>query len=127
LVDCVDNVLPFFDTSPEVTAMNTAIDKYYPGLRKNDNIYYEGSALAWPAGLLLEDGVKAGGLGTSEAPSAAEVTRGLTSLHGDTRQGWSPPLTFPANQPHPVNCWFTAHIQDGTSSLVNNGQVTCEK
>ena len=105
--------------------MNAAVDKYYPTLRGNPNSWNQGAAESWPAGLLLEDAAKAGGLGPSDTPSAAEITKGLESLHGDTLQGWAPPLTFPAGQPHPIDCWFTARLQNGVPSLTNGGKVTC--
>jgi branched-chain amino acid transport system substrate-binding protein len=120
------NTMPFFAKAPEVQAMNTALDKYYPGLRENQTTFSELAAQAWVSGLLLADAVKAGGLSPNETPSAQEITKGLTSLHGDTLDGWSPPLTFTAGQPHHVDCWFTAKIQNGVPSLANNGQTTCE-
>jgi branched-chain amino acid transport system substrate-binding protein len=105
--------------------MNAAVDKYYPGLRQNPNLWGEFVVLSWPSGLLLEHAVKAGGLGPSDTPSPAEIIKGLQSLKGDTLDGWAPPLTFPAGQPHPVDCWFTARMHNGVSALVNNGQLTC--
>ena len=49
--------------------MNTALDKYYPGLRENTVSFSEGSVLGWTDGLLLNDAVKAGGLTTSATPA----------------------------------------------------------
>ena len=40
--------------------------------------------------------------------------------------GISPPLTFTANQPHKIDCWFTFHVANGVGSMANNGQTTCE-
>jgi len=118
------NNLPFTANTPEVQAMNTAVDKYYPGLRKS-SIISELSAMAWISGLLLRDAVKAGGLTPSGTPSAAEIKTGLESLKGDTLDGWSPPLTFAAGQNHSVDCWFTEHIVNGVPTILNNGQTTC--
>jgi branched-chain amino acid transport system substrate-binding protein len=120
------NDLPYWDNVPPVQAMNAALDKYYPGLRTNQLLFSELTAMAWPAGLLLEDAVKAGGLTAGGTPGPAEIVTGLHSLKGDTLGGWAPPLTFPAGQPHPVDCWFIARIQNGTPGMVNNSQVTCE-
>jgi branched-chain amino acid transport system substrate-binding protein len=118
-------MLPYWDTSvPAVQAMNDAVTKYYPGTRKAAS-WNESSVLAWPSGVLLEHAIKAGGLGPSDTPSAAEVVKGLTSLKGDTLDGWSPPLTFVAGQPHAVDCWFTGKLANGKPMMVNNGQVTC--
>ncbi len=117
--------LPFNESTPSTEAMNAAVDKYYPGLRSNPNAWSELSALSWPSGLLLADAVKAGGLGQGDAPSSAEIVKGLQSLKGDTLQGWSPPLTFTAGQPHPVDCWFTAVVRNGSLSMANGGKYTC--
>jgi branched-chain amino acid transport system substrate-binding protein len=119
--------LPFWDSSsPAVKTMNAAVDKYYPGLRSDTNTWSELAALSWPSGLLLEDAVKAGGLGRGDTPAAAEVVKGLESLKGDTLDGWAPALTFAAGKPHPVDCWFTAHMQNGVPQLTDGGRTTCE-
>jgi branched-chain amino acid transport system substrate-binding protein len=120
------NDIPFYANTPAVQAMNAAVDKYYPGLRTNPLTWNELASYSWPSGILLEDAVKAGGLTASDTPSAAEIVKGLESLHGDTLQGMAPPLSFPAGQPHPINCWFTSKIVNGVKTVVNNGQVTCQ-
>jgi branched-chain amino acid transport system substrate-binding protein len=119
------NDLPFWDNSAAVQQMNAAVDKYYPGLRTNPQVFNELSAMSWPSGLLLEDAIKGGGLGASDTPTAAEVVKGLESLKGDTLQGWAPPLTFTAGKAHPVDCWFTSHMTGGVQSLVKGGQLSC--
>ena len=119
--------LPFFADNPAIRAMNKAVDKYYPGLRNNPNVWYQGAALGWPSGILLEDAVKAGGLSARDTPSAKEIVKGLESLKGDTLEGLAPPLTFPAGRPHPIDCWFTARVHNGVTSLMNKGQVTCQE
>ncbi len=118
--------LPFWVNTPAVQAMNAALDKYYPGLRTNTNLFSETSAESWPAGLLLADAVKGGNLSASGTPSSAEIVAGLESLHGDTLDGWSPPLTFAAGQPHSIDCWFVGHVSNGTPSLADNGKATCK-
>jgi branched-chain amino acid transport system substrate-binding protein len=119
-------ILPFWDNASEVQTMNTAVDKYYPGLRSNNQEWSEYAAQTWTAGLLIQDAVKGSGIGTSGTPSAATMTQGLNSIKGDTLDGWSPSLTFTAGQPHKVDCWFVARMQGGTPSLVNGGQQTCQ-
>jgi branched-chain amino acid transport system substrate-binding protein len=118
--------VPFTSTIAAVQAMNASVDKYYPGLRQSPSNWTEANLIAWASGMLLEDAVKAGGLGPSTTPSAAEVVTGLDSLKGDTLGGMSPPLTFTANQPHKIDCWFTVHVTNGVANVVNNGQTTCE-
>jgi branched-chain amino acid transport system substrate-binding protein len=119
------NVTPYFANTPAMTAMNAAVDKYYPGLRQNSTVWSESAAQAWPGGQLLEDAVKGGGLTSSATPSSAEIIQGLGSLKGDTLQGMSPPLTFAPGKPHSIDCWFTGRVQNGVPSLVDNGKLTC--
>jgi branched-chain amino acid transport system substrate-binding protein len=119
--------LPFFANTPAVQAFNTAMDKYFPGERENTSRMTQDPFMAWVSGQLLVEAIKGGGLTATDTPSAAEVKAGLESLKGDTVGGLTPPLTFAAGQPHHVNCWFTAHVQNGTPSVANNGQVTCLK
>jgi branched-chain amino acid transport system substrate-binding protein len=118
--------IPFVANTPGVQAANAAIDKYYPGVRENANLFVEDAFTLWISGLLLEDAVKAGGLTASGTPSATEVVTGLESLKSDTLGGMAPPLTFPAGKAHPIDCWFTARVQNGVTSSLNNNQVSCE-
>jgi branched-chain amino acid transport system substrate-binding protein len=119
--------IPFFVNSPAVKAMNSAVDQYYPGLRANANTWTQIGLQGWASGLLLKDAVKASGLGAGGTPSPAQITKGLTSLKGDTLQGMSPPLTFKAGKAHPIDCWFTARVANGVPTLVNSGKTTCSK
>jgi branched-chain amino acid transport system substrate-binding protein len=117
---------PFYATSiPAVKAADAAIDKYYPGLQENTQLYNETDFMAWASGVLLEDAVKAGGLTASATPTAAEVMKGLYSLKSDNLDGLTVPLTFTPGQPHNISCWMTARVQNGVPSLVNNGAVSC--
>jgi branched-chain amino acid transport system substrate-binding protein len=117
---------PFFATNvAAVKAANAAIEKYSPGLQGNANLYNETDFMAWTSGVLLAHAIKAGGLTATATPTAAEVVQGLLALKGDTLDGLTVPLTFTAGQPHNISCWFTARVQNGVPSLVNNGQTTC--
>jgi branched-chain amino acid transport system substrate-binding protein len=117
--------LPFYANTPAVQAFNTAMDKYYPGVRENDNVFTEVAIQAWASGLVLEDAIKGGGLTPTGNPTAAEITKGLESLNNDTAQGLSPPLTFAAGKAHNIDCWFTARVQNGTPSVENGGKTNC--
>ena len=119
--------IPFVASTPAVQAANAAMDKYYPGVRENNNLFVEDAFTLWTSGVLLVDAVKAGGLTASATPTAAEVTTGLAALKGDTLDGMAPPLTFTPGKPHTVDCWFTARVQGGVTSVQDNGQVTCEQ
>jgi hypothetical protein len=118
---------PFFATSiPAVKTANAAIEKYYPGLQENAQLYNETDFMAWISGMLLQDAVTAGGLTPSATPTAAEMVTGLLALKDDTLQGLTVPLNFTKDQPHNINCWFTTRIQNGVPTLVNNVQKSCE-
>ncbi len=118
---------PFFDHIPAVTAMNTAVDKYYPGLRSNENSWSQLAAEAWASGILLDNAVKASHLTPSGTPSPAGIVKGLESLKNDTLGGMAPPLTFKAGKDHSVDCWFIGRVVNGVPKVVNGGAVTCEK
>jgi branched-chain amino acid transport system substrate-binding protein len=118
-------ILPYYDNSSPVQMMNSVVDKYYPGLRNSTN-WSEYAAQAWTGGLLIGKAVTASGLGASDTPSPAEITQGLTSLKGETLGGWSPALNLTAGRPHPVDCWYTGRVQNGTASMANGGQLTCQ-
>lgn len=118
--------LPYFDTqSPAVQAMDAAVNKYAPGTLTNAD-WNEFASLMWPAGLLLADAVKQGNVGANGAtPTAAGIMSGLEGLKGDTLDGWAPPLTYAAGQPHPISCWFTAQVKNGQFLLPNGTKVSC--
>jgi branched-chain amino acid transport system substrate-binding protein len=120
--------LPDFADTPAVQAMNAAVDKYYPGLRQGkSSVQWTGnSSTPWVAGLLIRDAVKGSGVTASGTVTATTLTQGLYSLKNDTLDGWSSPLTFVAGKPNPVSCWFLAKIANGATSVLNNGQPTCE-
>lgn len=116
---------PYFGNIPAIQALNAAMDKYYPGARKNPVQWDETAVSTWASGLLIEDAVKAAGIPASAAPTAAEVVKGLESLHGDTLQGLAPPLTFAAGKLHVVNCWFETRALNGVPEILNNGKPSC--
>ena len=120
-------VLPFFADQAPVQQMNTVLDKYYPGLRTDQKTWSGFATQAWTGGLLIEAGVKNSGVAANAALSPAAVIKGLDTLKNETLGGWSPPLTFTAGKPHPVDCWFTARVQGGKPAMANNGKLTCQK
>lgn len=118
---------PFWGTTAPVQAYNTAMDKYFPGVRENTQTMNEDAFMGWVSAKLVQAGIEAGGLTASGTPSASEVAQGLNSLKNDTLDGLAPPLTFTAGQAHHVNCYFVAHIVNGKPSLANNGKYSCIK
>lgn len=120
------NDFPYFVATPRTAALNAAVDKYYPGERKNPTEWTQQAVGSWVAGLLLEAAVKGGGLKPGDTPSSAEILKGLYSLKHETLGGWAPPLTFTEGKPTSVDCWWIAHIDHGTPSLVNGGKLSCK-
>jgi branched-chain amino acid transport system substrate-binding protein len=107
--------LPYFAKNAQITAMNAALNKYAPGILK-DVAYGELPMETWVAGKMFQAAAAAGHLGVGGAPTSAELTKGLDSLHGATLGGLAPPLTFTAGKPHPVDCWYYALLKDGKYS-----------
>lgn len=120
-------ILPFFADNPAVARMNSAVDKYYPGLRADKVTWTEYAAQAWAGGLLIEKAVQNATRKASDQVGAAELTKGLDSIKNETLDGLSPPLTFTAGKPHTVDCWYTARLQNGKPTLANGGKVTCKR
>jgi branched-chain amino acid transport system substrate-binding protein len=118
-------ILPFFSNSPAVTAMNTVLDKYFPGVRENSTTWSEFAVQAWTAGLLLAQAVKNAGVTATGAVSPAVITNGLDTVSNETLGGFSPSLNFTTGKAHPVDCWYTGRVQGGKASQV--GGLTCEK
>jgi branched-chain amino acid transport system substrate-binding protein len=118
-------ILPFFSSAPAVTAMNTVIDKYFPGIRQNSNTWSEFAVQAWTAGLLLAQAVRNVGVSSGGTVSAAVITKGLDMVSNETLGGFSPSLNFASGKNHAVDCWYTGRVQGGKASQV--GGLTCEK
>jgi branched-chain amino acid transport system substrate-binding protein len=117
---------PYWDTtSSGIQAMDAAFNKYEPGLL--DSMATPQTAVeGWIGGLLLQTAIKAAGVGASDTVSSATVVKGLQSLQGETLGGLTAPLTYPAGQPHPVDCWFAGrHVSGTTATLLNNGNPVC--
>ncbi|MGD0699321.1 MAG: ABC transporter substrate-binding protein [Trebonia sp.] len=118
---------PSIDTAnPGVQAMNTAIQKYFPGL-EDQTAWTELSASGWAEGLLLEAALKDGGLTASTSATPALIVKGLDSMKGETLGGMAPPLTFTPGKPTSIDCWFTASMVNGTAQMTNGGNTTCAK
>ena len=118
-------ILPYYSNDPAVTAMNTVLEKYYPGITQDPNTWSEFAAQAWTAGLLIAQAVKNAGVTSGETVSPDVITKGLDTVSSQTLGGYSPSLTFTAGQPHKVDCWYVGRVQGGKASQV--GGLTCEK
>ena len=95
--------------------MDSAINKYEPGTLENVNDN-ELAVEGWMAGEPFQAAVAAGHLGVGGAPTAAEVMKGLDSLHGETLDGlanrqYNPARPTPRHaQPnHAERCWCIQH------------------
>lgn len=117
--------LPYWSDAAPVQEMKDAMDKYYPGVRENKEVWNEFGATSWTAGILIEEAFKLSGVGASGTPTAATMTRGLNKIKNNTLRGWTSPLTFAAGQPHKVDCWYVGRVSNGTPKLANNGRPSC--
>jgi branched-chain amino acid transport system substrate-binding protein len=117
-------ILPYFSAKSAVTAMNTTLDKYYPGATADTLTWSEFAAQAWTGALLIAQAVKNAGVTSSTAVSSATITDGLNKVSGETLGGFSPPLTFTGAK-HSVDCWYTGRVQSGKAVQV--GGLSCEK
>jgi branched-chain amino acid transport system substrate-binding protein len=116
---------PYFVNTPAIEAMNKALDKYAPGVRKNVN-YGELPMETWVAGKMFQAAAAAGKLGADgKAPTSAELVKGLDSLKGTTLGGLAPALTFTAGKPHPVDCWYYALLKKGKYTTPLGLKPTC--
>jgi branched-chain amino acid transport system substrate-binding protein len=118
--------LPYFVKSPAVAAMNKALDKYAPGVRKHPT-YGELPMEARIAGKMFQAAALAGHVGANgKAPPSAAIVKGLDSLNGATLGGFAPPLTFTAGKPHPVDCWYWAVLKAGKYSTPFGLKPSCQ-
>jgi branched-chain amino acid transport system substrate-binding protein len=120
-------VIPFFADISGVQHMDSVVDQYYPGLRSNPNSWSEGAVQSWTGTLLLAKAVAASGVAATATITAADVVRGLNSLTNETLGGMTPPLTFTAGKPHPVDCWFVGRVENGKPVVADNGKLSCSQ
>lgn len=113
--------LPIFSTAAPVKQMEQIVQSYYPGL-ETSTAWSQVAAQGWTGALLIGAAVQAAPAG---AITATSITTGLNSLKNETLDGWSPPLTFTAGQPHKVDCWFTGDVTNDTPKVADGGKYTC--
>ncbi len=117
-------ILPYYSTNPAVTAMNTAVDKYFPGTTTNVNSWSEFAVQAWTAALLLQQALKNADVTASTTVTPAVFTTGLSKVSNETLGGFTPSLSF-TGATHSVDCWYVGRVTGGKASQV--GGETCEK
>ncbi len=117
--------VPFFlnDTSG-TKLMNSSIQKYAPSVLSSPN-YGEQETQMWVSGLLFQEAANKANAGKNGPITSAEIISGLHMISNDTLGGMAPPLTFKANQPNPVHCWFYVGIQNNKFTAPNGATPTC--
>lgn len=119
---------PYFVSSqPDIKALDSAMDKYYPGVRTNPNAPSGELVNAWASGKLLQYAFQSGGLKSGTTPTTSVLFKGLYSMKKQTLGGLVPPLTFTKGQIHNVNCWFEGRWINASPHLLNGGALTCAK
>ncbi|MCM3884756.1 ABC transporter substrate-binding protein [Frankia sp. R82] len=118
--------VPYFLNTPALQAMNTAVDKYVPGLRDDKTLYNQSAPLGWLSGKLFGAAAKAGGLGANgSTPTSEQLLKGLYALKDETLDGQAAPLTYTAGSGHQVNCWFEISVRGGKLGAPNDTKPTC--
>jgi branched-chain amino acid transport system substrate-binding protein len=99
------------ESIPQVKLFNEALDKYYPDLRESDQFAYSGTWDTWLGGRLFEAAAEAAKL--TPTSTAADVKKGLYALKDETLEGGTVPLTFTADKPTFLTCYYVIAIEDG--------------
>lgn len=117
--------VPFFlNDTPGTQLMNTSLQKYAPSVVSSSN-YGEENTQMWVSGLLFQEAAKKANAGKNGPITSAEIISGLHMISNDTLGGMAPPLTFKANQPNPVHCWFYVGIQNNKFTAPNGATPSC--
>lgn len=117
--------VPFFlNDTPGTKLMNSSLRKYAPSVLSSPN-YGEENTQMWVSGLLFQEAAKKANAGKNGPITSAQIIDGLHMISNDTLGGMAPPLTFKANQPNPVHCWFYVGIQNGQFTAPNGATPTC--
>ena len=103
--------IPFFVNDTSATKlMNENLAKYADSTYTSPNFNEEATQL-YLSGVLLATAAEKAEAGEAGPVTAAQVTRGLYELKGDTLGGTTPPLTYHQGRPTPVDCWYWVEIQ----------------
>ena len=117
--------VPFFLTNtPGTKLMNDSLQKYAPSVLSSPN-YGEENTQMWVSGLLFQEAAKKANAGKNGPITSAQIVTGLHLISNDTLGGMAPPLTFKANQPNPVHCWFWVTIQNHKFTAPNGATPIC--
>jgi branched-chain amino acid transport system substrate-binding protein len=111
---------PWFDDSvPATKAYHDAVAKYAPGL---GDLNGPNTMSSWASGELFEAAVRASG---SSDITPASVRAGLLKLKGETLGGLVQPLTYSADKPTLLNCWFETRVVNGKWTEPNGLTPAC--
>jgi branched-chain amino acid transport system substrate-binding protein len=83
----------------------------------------ENDVYSWASGQLFAAAAKAANMGDN--PTAAQVTQGLSSLHGETLGGLAPPLTFASGQNHEIYCEFVQGVSNNQFVQPQGDNLSC--
>jgi branched-chain amino acid transport system substrate-binding protein len=106
------------DDTPGQRAFHAAMARYAPALTPDAD-----SITAWAAGRLLEAAVH--GLGAKARTAAlttADLFTGLATIHGETLDGLTPPMTFTAGQKSAplIGCAYFELLSDKGWTALNS-------
>jgi branched-chain amino acid transport system substrate-binding protein len=108
-----------------VKQMEAAFKQYSPNLMTNPN-YGDEAVEGWTSGLLIQAAAKAGGLGANgSTPTSDQLVTGILALKNETLGGMAVGLTYKADAPNPVHCWFEMGTKNGTWVLPKGTTPQC--
>jgi branched-chain amino acid transport system substrate-binding protein len=103
--------------TPATAKFQQAVQQYAPSLRLSG-----GTAMAWASGQMVAK--VAAHIG--EQPTSQDLLDDLWTIHNETLDGLTPPLTYVKNQPTPpVNCYFFIEMKGGKWTAPSGDAYAC--
>jgi branched-chain amino acid transport system substrate-binding protein len=103
--------------TPATAQFQQAVQQFAPNLRLSG-----GTAIAWASGqMVAKVAAHIGG-----QPTSQDLLNGLWTIHNETLDGLTPPLTYVKNGPTPpVNCYFLIEMKGGKWTSPSGDTYAC--
>ena len=103
--------------TPATAQFQQAVQEYAPNLRLSG-----GTTIAWASGQMLAK--VAAHVGAQ--PTSQDLLNGLWTIHNETLNGLTPPITFTRNQPaQPIECYFLIELRGGRWASPSGDTYAC--
>jgi branched-chain amino acid transport system substrate-binding protein len=104
--------------TPATARFQQAVQQYAPNLRLSG-----ATTIAWASGQMLAR-VAAARVGAQ--PASQDLLNGLWTVHNETLDGLTPPITYTRNQPAPpVECYFLIELRGGRWASSSGDTYAC--